>query len=369
MAFRSYMTSLALIALATAGPVATSRAADGTAAAWETLLTEDYAGKRDDIAFVDARHAWYGTGKGDLYATSNAGDTWVKVASRPGTFIRAIGFINARTGFIGNVGVGYYPGVTDTTPLYRTDDGGRSWTPVDLKGAAVAGICAIDVLHVERIYQGALTSSTIVTAAGRVGGPAAIIRSVDGGSSWRVIDMSRWTSMILDVHFLDERTGFVAASSSSDVKTTNAQLLMTRDGGTTWTEVYRSSRSTELVWKMSWPTRQIGYGTVMSYDQASPRKVVIKTIDGGLHWRELLLVANGKAVELGVGFVDAKHGWVGTTVGGFETRDGGASFTPAPIAPASNKFRIVAQPDDGVAVYAIGTKVQRLVLHSSNKGS
>ena len=330
-------------------------------AAWQTLPTEAYPGKRDDIAFADPLHAWYGTGKGDLFATQDGGASWSKVSSHPGTFIRALGFVDDRTGFIGNIGTGYYPGVTDTVPLYRTDDGGVSWTPVDLHGQTVAGICAIDVLKTQSIYQGHLQPHTIITAAGRVGGPAGMIRSTDGGRTWQVIDMSKWTSMILDVHFFDAQTGFVAGSSSSDVKTTNAQILMTHDGGKSWTEVYRSNRPTELIWKMSWPSERIGYGTVMSYDQANPHKVIVKTEDGGRSWHELPLVDNGSAIELGIGFVDANHGWVGTTVGGFETRDGGRSFTPAPIAAAANKFRIV--PDGRTtSVFTIGTQVQKTVL-------
>jgi photosystem II stability/assembly factor-like uncharacterized protein len=331
-----------------------------TAASWTVLPTDPYQGKRDDVSFADAEHGWYGTGKGDLYATTDGGARWAKVASRPGTFIRALGFLDERTGFIGNVGTGYYPGVTDTVPLYRTDDGGVSWTAVDLGDAKLAGICAIDILRTERIFQGQLVPATVITAAGRVGGPAALVRSLDGGRSWKAIDMSPWTSMILDVRFLDERTGFVAASSNSDVKSSNAQILMTRDGGESWREVYRSSRTSELVWKMAWPTREIGYGTVMSYDQGNARKVIVKTVDGGRSWKELPLVENGKAVEMGIGFVDARRGWVGTSVGGFETRDGGKSFVPAPIAPAANKFRIVPQAKGPPAVYAIGTRLQRL---------
>ena len=333
---------------------------------WRTLTTEAYRGKRDDVSFADAAHGWYGTGKGDLFATSDGGESWTKVASRPGTFIRALGFVDAKTGFIGNVG-DYYPGVTDTVPLYRTDDGGRSWTPVDLGGATVPGVCAIDVLRTERIFQGRLQPRAVITAAGRVGGPAKLIRSTDGGATWRVIDMARWTGMILDVRFLDERTGFVAASSGSDVKTTNAQVLMTRDGGATWQEVYRSKRPMELIWKLSFPTARVGYGTVQSYDQANPAKVVIKTTDGGRTWRELPLVEDGKAVELGIGFVDAERGWVGSTIGGFETRDGGRTFTKAPIAPAANKVRIVRTPG-GTRVYAIGTQLQRLDLPAAAAG-
>ena len=362
----------AVAAIATSGCAMTAEpstprpvAATTPMAAWQTLPTDAYPGKRDDIAFADAQHGWYGTGKGDLYATQDAGAHWHKVASRPGTFIRALGFVDDKVGYIGNIGTGYYPGVTDTVPLYRTDDGGASWTAVDLGGASIAGICAIDVLRTQRIYQGTLIPHAIVTAAGRVGGPAALIRSTDDGRTWRVTDMARWTSMILDVHFSDERTGFVAGSSATDVKTTNAQILMTRDGGATWQEVYRSRRPQELIWKMAWPTARIGYATVMSYDQGNAGKVVIKTVDGGRTWREMPLVTNGKAVELGIGFADARRGWVGTTVGGFATEDGGKSFVSAPIAPAANKFRIVAGPDGG-HVYAIGTQVQALPL---GKGS
>lgn len=343
-------------------PALLAAAAPAPVAAWEKLPTEPYRGKRDDVSFPDARHGWYGTGTGDLFATTDGGATWTKVASRPGTFIRAVGFVDARTGFIGNIGTDYYPGVTDTTPLYRTDDGGRTWTPVDLGGAAMAGVCAIDVLRTQRIYQGRLVPRTVITAAGRVGGPAGMIRSTDGGRTWKVIDLSPYTGMVLDVKFLDEQTGFVAASTTRDVKTTNAQILMTRDGGKSWREVYRSSRPSELVWKMSFPTPRVAYGSVQSYDPANPNKVIVKTTDGGRSWREMPLVTDAKAVELGIGFVDANRGWVGSTVGGFETRDGGRTFIQAPIAVAANNFRTVRAENGDLHVYAIGTELQRTVV-------
>ena len=57
-----------------------------------TLKTEQYPAKRDDIFFTDALNGWYGTGHGDLYATHDGGQTSVKIASKTGTFIRALGF-------------------------------------------------------------------------------------------------------------------------------------------------------------------------------------------------------------------------------------------------------------------------------------
>jgi hypothetical protein len=53
---------------------------------WEKLPTEAYPGKRDDISFADPLHGWYGTGKGDLFRTTDGGASWAKVASKPGTF-------------------------------------------------------------------------------------------------------------------------------------------------------------------------------------------------------------------------------------------------------------------------------------------
>jgi len=128
---------------------------------WDTLATDPYKGKRDDISFIDQTTGWYGTGKGDLYRTMDGGETWQKVASRPGTFIRALGFVDETTGYIGNVGTDYYPGVTDTTPLYKTSDAGRTWQAVDLGGKTIKGVCAIDILKTDRIYQGNLQPRTI----------------------------------------------------------------------------------------------------------------------------------------------------------------------------------------------------------------
>lgn len=364
MTRRNLITGAIVIALGYATGAAIAQVADTPAPApgWQTLPTEAYPGKRDDISFADAQHGWYGTGKGDLFATSDGGDSWTRVASKPGTFIRAVGFVDAKTGYIGNVGTDYYPGVTDTNPLYRTDDGGVTWSPIDTGGVKVAGICAIDILRTKRIYQGKLEPRVIITAAGRVGGPTGMIRSVDGGATWVATDLSDAAGMILDIKFLDEQTGLIFAATGHDAASGNALILRTTDGGKSWTKVYQSSRPAELIWKASFVDTTTGYATVMSYDQAATQKHIVKTVDGGKTWVELPLVNNGAAVELGIGFVDAMHGWVGTTVGGFETIDGGKSFAPAAVAKAANKFRFV-KTATGTRAYAIGTAVQRIELN------
>lgn len=332
------------------------------APAWRKLVTEPYKGKQDDIAFADERHGWFGNGKGRLFATADGGATWALVAERPGTFIRALGFIDASLGFIGNVGVDYYPGVTDKQPLYRTRDGGRTWEAVVAPGIdKVAGICGIDILAVPRIFQGTMRTAHVVHAAGRVGGPAMVLRSADDGDTWSLIDLRSQAGMILDIKFLTANTGFVAASAVSESGEGEAMILRTLDGGKSWTPVYRSGRKRENVWKLSFPTPRIGYGTVQSYDDANPKRVIVKTTDGGATWRELPLAEGPKLQLFGVGFADAQRGWVGARGEGYETRDGGATWTPAALGVAVNKIRIV-RGRSRTRAFAIGSEVHALDL-------
>ncbi len=328
---------------------------------WQKLPAEPYKGKQDDISFISPDQGWYGNGQGKLYRTTNGGTAWEKIWDRPGTFIRALGFIDAKTGFLGNVGTDYYPGVTDKNPLYRTRDGGVTWEAVTAPGIEkVVGICGIDILPVRRIFQGEMVDAHIVTAAGRVGGPAMMLRSDDSGENWRVIDLSAQAGMILDVKFLDAKTGFVCASGVSAEGEGDALILMTRDAGANWTPVWRSKRKQENCWKMSWPSKRVGYATVQSYDEAAGNKrVIIKTENGGKSWRELPLVDEAGVREFGIGFVDEKRGWVGTVKTGYETRDGGKSWSAVAMGKAVNKIRVTRGPS-GTRVFAIGVEVHRL---------
>ena len=116
-----------------------------------------------------------------------------------------------------------------------TRDGGVTWTPVTAEGIdKVPGICGIHILPVRRIFQGEMRTSHIIHAAGRVGGPAMVLRSEDDGESWRVIDLSAQAGMILDVAFLSPKTGFVCTATPSETGAGEAQILRTDDGGKSW---------------------------------------------------------------------------------------------------------------------------------------
>jgi photosystem II stability/assembly factor-like uncharacterized protein len=334
------------------------------APSWKKLVTVPYKGKQDDIHFVSPDIGWYGNGEGKLYGTRDGGTTWTKLFEKPGTFIRALGFIDDKIGFLGNVGIDYYPGVTDKQPLYRTDDGGVTWTAISAPGIeAVAGICGIDILPQKRVFQGEAVTNHIIHAAGRVGGPAMILRSLDSGKTWAVLDLSKHAGMILDVKFFDANNGFVCAATKSDLAEGEALILRTADGGKNWTPAYTSGRKLENCWKMNWPSRKIGYATVQSYNDepTNTKRVIIKTVDGGKTWKELPLITAPGVQQFGIGFVDEKRGWVGCRAGGYETRDGGKSWSPVEFGKAVNKIRIV-RSGGLTRAFAIGVNVHRLDL-------
>jgi photosystem II stability/assembly factor-like uncharacterized protein len=333
-----------------------------TDAAWQLLPTEAFRGKQDDIHFTDAATGWYVNGEGKIYKTEDGGQQWKLLLTKPGTYFRTVGFVDNKLGFAGNIGTDYYPGVTDTVPLYRSDDGGANWAAVTIPGPPVKGLCAIDVLHTKYIHAGVLAQRTVVHAAGRVGGPGVLLRSLDGGANWVQVPLPPTIGMVQDLKFFDAANGLLFAGSDADTERSRAQIMLTNDGGVTWREVYRSSRPFELMWKASFPTRDIGFATVQNYnpDTQVSQRFVVKSSDGGRSWAELPLVNEHAVREFGVAFVTPELGWVGTNKTGYETRDGGKTWAPVALGRAVNKIRVI-NTDSGFVAYAIGTQVHKLV--------
>lgn len=317
---------------------------------WQQLIAApSNGGKQDDIYFVTPDVGWSINGSGRIYKTTDGGSSWAMQLSQPGTYFRCVGFIDSLTGFAGNIGTAYFPGVIDTIPLYKTTDGGINWSPVtNISGPTVKGLCAIDVV-----------TDNVIYAAGRVGSPVHLIKSTDGGATWISQDMSSYCSMILDLKFFTPDTGFVFAASNASVPISSALVLYTTDGGQSFTPVFTSSRTNELCWKASFPSRMTGYLTILSYDNSNQQRYIAKTTDGGLTWTELPLVNNG-CKEFGIGFVSDHVGWVGTDVSGYETLDGGASWQAKNMGLLVNKIRTIDVASNDFVAYAIGRNIFKL---------
>lgn len=335
-----------------------------TALVWQKLPTEPYRGKQDDVHFVNPEVGWYVNGAGRIYKTTDGGKTWNKQLDKPGTYFRCVCFLDEKHGFAGNIGPDYFPGVTDTTALYETRDGGTTWAAVtNIKGPKATGLCAIEVVRTPFINEGQLDEKRTLWAGGRVGGPAFLLHSSDAGASWESTDLSSQCGMILDIKFISAKVGFLCAASDRDVAKSHALILMTRDGGKTWQKKYESSRPYELTWKGAFPSEKVGYVTIQSYnpDKSVSQRYLAKTADGGETWVELPLINDASVRTFGVAFADEKLGWVGGLQTSFQTSDGGKSWSPVTMGTAVNKIRLLPTPT-GLVGYAIGVDLYKLVF-------
>lgn len=328
---------------------------------WQQLKTDDYKGKQDDICFINDSIGWYCNGSGKIYKTTNGGTDWKLIFEKKGTFFRCIGFIDSLQGFAGNIGIDYFPNVEDTVPLYKTLDGGKSWLPISYKGPTVKGLCAIDIYKEPIINAGVLNYKAHIFCGGRVGSPAYIMTSHDNGKTFTSMDMSKYCSYILDIKFFNLKEGIICAASSAELDKNNALILLTNDGGETWKNVYQSKRPYELTWKGYFPSRNIGYVTIQSYDttKTMDQRYVAKTTDGGKTWKEMPLVKDLKVREFGIAFTDELHGWVGAVPNGFETFDGGKTWETSYMGPATNKIRIITKPNGEKTAIGIGVIVSK----------
>ncbi len=302
--------------------------------------------RHDDINFADENTGFAVRGNGLIHRTTDGGETWVQKLQKTGTHFRCIGFASPTRGWAGNLGVGSYDStVTDTNVMYQTLDGGESWNAVPgLAEAGVKGLCALQVLDEKHIF-----------AAGRVRGPAHFIKSADGGTNWSVVSLTQLGVMngIMDVYFHDATNGYVVGMDNNPYSTNCAgfyqgAIARTTNAGLSWSLVATSSVACSYFWKMSWPSRNVGYATLQQNGSYS-NVVFFKTVDGGATWTSnaipLSAIGASSFFLQSVGFASETEGWLGgssnTSPTNFlHTTDGGATWSLAGYSNSRSINRI-----------------------------
>ena len=312
---------------------------------WDVLPGAPVPASRiNDVFFLDASTGWIASGAGVIYRTTDAGLSWQLQFQKSGTHFRSIGFADNLNGWAGCLGIGdpNNPSSTDTTILYRTVNGGATWVrDPGVSGAVPRGFCGMQVVN-----------DTVVYGVGRVRGPATLYRSFDGGGTWLTKDMSEHAAGLIDVRFFGPDTGFAVGLTHSDHTQSGGVVLRTTDRGETWTAVHTTLRTGEWCWKISFPSRSVGYVSLQRNSQSPV--YVLKTTDGGSTWSEKLFSQSNYFVQ-GIGFVTDSLGWIGgnSSLSPYVTTDGGESWSATTIGRRVNRFRFI----DKTIGYAAGETV------------
>ncbi|MGH2568554.1 MAG: T9SS type A sorting domain-containing protein, partial [Bacteroidota bacterium] len=180
-------------------------------------------------------------------------------------------------------------------------------------------------------------NNTVINAVGRVRGPAYFYRTTDAGTTWQVKDMSPYAAGLIDVFFFSPDTGIAVGLTNVDHDSSNGVVLYTTNGGITWEKKFQTSRVREWCWKISFPSRNVGYVSLQRNSQSQNH--FLKTTDGGTTWSEKVFPVN--YFIQGIGFANDTLGWIGGLGVGpiYETKNGGESWSSIGLGARINRFR------------------------------
>ena len=266
--------------------------------------------------------------------TADGGRSWQQTGL-PGAYPGdvALDFADARHGFLTSLN----PGATSST-VFRTNDGGASWSIVTSSAATDAGPLGWQLTASDANTLWATASSQ------EQGSPVAMLAvSRDGGLTWTaiappgapLIHESGGPALSLGPPtFFDASNGVfaVAASSAGQGGLGTMRIYRTADGGRSWQ--LASSRQAPFSiseWSAVSPTH---WAVVDMW-------TVSTTDDGGVHWQDVQLAGISQPnVFIHTEFADSQHGLGYTAIGLLEgyplfvTADGGRTWRPAEFGAA-----------------------------------
>ncbi len=153
------------------------------------------SGRIGDIAIhPDHRATWYvAVASGGVWKTTNAGTTWDPIFDDEGSYSIGALAIDPKDPLTIWVGTGEnnsQRSVAYGDGVYRSTDGGKSWTNVGLQDSEHIGKIVVDPFDSKVVYvaaQGPLWAR---------GGDRGLYRTRDGGATWeRILEIDEWTGV------------------------------------------------------------------------------------------------------------------------------------------------------------------------------
>ena len=262
------------------------------------------------IIYVGTTGAYGGSGDlqdipGSIFKTTDGGASWTAVntgLTNTSILSLAIDPANSKVVYAGtSMWIGDVVAGT-CGRVFKTTDGGASWTKINTGTNGEVDFLAIDPSNSQTVYAGTWNGG--------------VFKTINGGTSWTTIN-SGLTNNYVQTLAIDP-----ANSPTVYTGTYNGGVFKTTDGGASWTAIN------------SGLTNKIIYSLVI--DPANGRTVyagtgggVFKTTNGGASWTAINTgLTNIYVKSLAIDPANSQVVYTGTNGGGvFKTTDGGASWT------------------------------------------
>lgn len=243
---------------------------------WQLVYSQPNSGNAlASVAAVDGNNAWT-VGVAQQMSSSSPvglrttdGVSWVPFSLPQGTgpldiyLFLELGFHDLQQGWMAGV---HLAGLSQQNVLFRTTDGGASWTEAYQPAAQIEQLQALP--------GGPMFG---------VGGTT-LVRSTDGLSVSESTVAVPNDLALRGVFMLNAECGYAVASTDEEAATARSAVLWSGDGGETWQE---RSRPEALRLRRLWfVDAELGWAAGVSGDGAG---VIARSIDGGRTWASATL--------------------------------------------------------------------------------
>lgn len=281
---------------------------------------------------------YMGSVAGGVWKTTDAGATWLPLTDKtPISSVGAIAVANSNRNVI-------YVGSGEGAPrgnmtwgdgVYKSSDGGKNWVSLGLRDTRQIGALIVDPNNPDIV---------LVAALGHAFGPNAergIFRSTDGGKSWTKTLYKDANTGAIDVTFDPNDSSVVWASMwqmrrqpwNFSSGGPGSGLYRSTDGGVTWAKVSGNGLPTGIMGRIDIQVSGADSKRVYAMIEAKDGGL-FRSDDGGTHWTRIN--ADGRLSQRAWYFskiyADPKKADTvyALNTGAFRSTDGGKSFTLLP---------------------------------------
>ena len=239
----------------------------------------------------DAYTFYFGAVAGGVWKTTDAGATWQSLTDHaPISSVGAIAIApsNRNILYVGTGEAAPRGDITYGDGVYRTSDGGKTWTNVGLKDSRQIGALIVDPNNPDIV---------LVAALGHAFGPNAergVFRTTDGGKTWAKVLYKDDQTGAIDVSFDPHNSKIVYAAlwqarrqpwnfSSGGP---GSGLYRSGDGGVTWTRLSGNGLPGGILGRIHVSVSGADSNRVYAMIEAT-QGGLFRSDDGGTHWRRI----------------------------------------------------------------------------------